>query len=107
MPLGLDPLVNFKFWVVIDGITVAQFRECDGLSISVKVIEHRSPGVSGAAPLLRRGDFAIEIQDGSDAMLLEARAGRVADVGDQSDRLDPDGEALAHFAFQAHGVGER
>ena len=64
MPIGFDPLVNFKFWVVIDGITVAQFRECDGLSISVKVIEHRSPAVAGLGPpVLRKLPGQVSFED--------------------------------------------
>ena len=45
--LGLDPLVNYHFAVMIDGMVIGQFRECEGLSINVKVIEHRSMAPDG------------------------------------------------------------
>jgi phage tail-like protein len=49
--LGIDPLVNYNFFVEIDGITIGQFRECEGLSINVKVIEHRAMTLGGKTKL--------------------------------------------------------
>jgi len=43
MPQGqrADPYKNFKFLVEIEGIAVAGFSECDGLTTEVNVIEYR------------------------------------------------------------------
>ncbi len=43
MPQGqrTDPYKNFKFLVEIDGIAVAGFSECEGLTTEVDVIEYR------------------------------------------------------------------
>jgi phage tail-like protein len=62
MPLGLDPIASYNFFVSIDGITVAQFKECDGLSIQVKVIEHRSQQLKGL-PILRKLPGSVVYED--------------------------------------------
>ncbi len=43
MPQGqrTDPYKNFKFLVEIEGIAVAGFSECEGLTTEVSVIEYR------------------------------------------------------------------
>lgn len=69
MPAGArsDPAAAFNFVVEIDGITVAGFSECSGLSSETDVIEYREgnertlgvrklPGLTRYAPVvLRRG----------------------------------------------------
>jgi phage tail-like protein len=72
MPLGLDPLVSYNFFVVIDGIAVAQFKECDGLSIQVKVIEHRSQQLQGQ-PLMKKLPGSVVFED------ITLRRGKVND----------------------------
>jgi len=42
-----DPLVGYHFYVEIDGITQAQFRECSGLSSESQIIEYKEAGKSG------------------------------------------------------------
>jgi phage tail-like protein len=37
----LDPILSNYFLVEIDGAAIAQFKACDGLSVSVNVVEHR------------------------------------------------------------------
>ena len=44
MPTRNDPYGNFNFLVEIDGLLVASFSECSGLSTSVEVIEYREGG---------------------------------------------------------------
>src|SRR5690349_21303 len=72
MPLGLDPLVSYNFFVMIDGITVAQFKECDGLSIQVKVIEHRAQQLKGQ-PLMKKLPGSIVYED------IVLKRGKVSD----------------------------
>ena len=48
MPIGIDPIASYAFHVEIDSITIAQFKEVDGLSISVGVIEHRRTSCSAS-----------------------------------------------------------
>jgi phage tail-like protein len=37
-----DPFGNFNFLVVIDGVTVAGFSECSGLTTETNVVEYRT-----------------------------------------------------------------
>src|SRR5262245_65286957 len=53
MPIGLDPIASYSFFVNIDGLTIAQFKEVKGLSISVGVIEHRANQLKGQ-PLMKK-----------------------------------------------------
>lgn len=39
-----DPHLGFKFWVEIDGIEIAGFSECAGLSIETEVLEYAEGG---------------------------------------------------------------
>ena len=39
-----DPFAGFNFRVEIDGITVAAFSECRGLSSETEVVEYREGG---------------------------------------------------------------
>jgi phage tail-like protein len=42
-----DPLTSYHFYVEIDGITQAQFRECTGLDSESQIIEYKEAGKSG------------------------------------------------------------
>ena len=44
MAARVDPYKNFNFRVEIEGITIAGFSECTGLSSEVAVIEYREGG---------------------------------------------------------------
>jgi|FLYN01.1.fsa_nt_gi phage tail-like protein len=49
MPTGgrTDPLTSYHFYVEIDGITQAQFRECSGLTSESQIIEYKEAGKNG------------------------------------------------------------
>jgi len=49
MPTGgrTDPLVSFHFYVEIDGITQAQFKECSGLDSTSEVVEYKEANKDG------------------------------------------------------------
>lgn len=42
----VDPLLVAKFWVEIQGVTEAVFRECSGLSVETEVLEYPEGGVN-------------------------------------------------------------
>jgi phage tail-like protein len=42
-----DPMVGFHFYLEIDGITQAQFRECSGLDTESNIIEYKEAGKNG------------------------------------------------------------
>ncbi|GAB4196439.1 MAG: phage tail protein [Roseiflexaceae bacterium] len=42
-----DPLTGYHFYLEIDGITQAQFRECSGLSTESQVIEYKEANKDG------------------------------------------------------------
>jgi len=67
-----DPIASYSFFVNVDGLTIAQFKECDGLSIQVKVIEHRATQLK-AQPILRKLPGSIVFED------IILRRGKVAD----------------------------
>ena len=62
MPIGLDPIATYAFHVDISGITIAQFKEVDGLSISVGVIEHRANKLTGL-PVMKKLPGAVRFED--------------------------------------------
>ena len=72
MPIGLDPIASYSFFINVDGLTIAQFKECDGLSIQVKVIEHRATQLKGQ-PLMRKLPGSVVFED------IILRRGKVAD----------------------------
>jgi phage tail-like protein len=49
MPTGgrTDPLTGYHFYLEIDGITQAQFRECSGLDSESNIIEYKEAGKNG------------------------------------------------------------
>lgn len=51
MAVRVDPYKNFNFVVEIEGLTVAGFSECSGLSTEVGVIEYREGGDSSVRKL--------------------------------------------------------
>lgn len=63
MPARMDPYGNFNFLVEIDGISLASFSECSGLSTSVDVIEYREGGdhtLRKLPGLARVGDITLK-----------------------------------------------
>lgn len=42
-----DPLVSFHFYVEIDGITQAQFKECSGLETKSEIVEYKEANKDG------------------------------------------------------------
>ena len=63
MPTPNDPYGNFNFLVEIDGISLASFSECSGLSTSVDVTEYREGGDPAVRKLLgqmRVGDITLK-----------------------------------------------
>jgi phage tail-like protein len=68
----LDPLVNYSFFVEIGQVTVAQFKECSGLSMVVSVVEHRSNQIGGQ-PLLQKLPGSVHYDD------IHLSRGKVAD----------------------------
>lgn len=63
MPARVDPYGNFNFRVEIDGLSIAGFSECTGLSSRVDVIEYREGGdqTIRKLPGLRRfGDIVLK-----------------------------------------------
>jgi phage tail-like protein len=47
MPAAVDPLASYTFYVEIDGITEASFKECLGLESKTEIIEHRESTKNG------------------------------------------------------------
>ncbi len=54
-PPRTDPLARYRFRVEIDGITIASFKEVEGLNVTVEVIEFREAGDISSAPILLPG----------------------------------------------------
>jgi phage tail-like protein len=67
-----DPIATYAYHVEIDSITVAQFKQVSGLSISVGVIEHRANKLMGQ-PIMKKLPGAVRFED-----IVLAR-GKVAD----------------------------
>ncbi len=42
-----DPLVGYHFYVEIDGITQAMFKECTGLDSQSEIVEYKEAGKNG------------------------------------------------------------
>lgn len=68
----LDPIASYCFFVELKGRTIAQFKECDGLSIKINVIEHRATQVK-AQPVLRKLPGSVKFED------IVLSRGKVAD----------------------------
>jgi phage tail-like protein len=68
-----DPIATYAYHVEIDSITVAQFKQVSGLSISVGVIEHRSNKLMGQ-PILKKLPGAVKFDD------IVLSRGKVADM---------------------------
>ncbi len=68
----LDPIATYAYHVEISGITIAQFKQVTGLSISIGVIEHRSNKLLGQ-PIMKKLPGAVKYDD-----IVLAR-GKVAD----------------------------
>jgi len=67
-----DPIATYAYHVEIDSITVAQFKQVSGLSISVGVIEHRSNKLMGQ-PIMKKLPGSVTFEN-----IVLAR-GKVAD----------------------------
>jgi phage tail-like protein len=57
-----DPLTNYSFAVEIDSLTIAQFKEVNGLGITVGVIENRANKVGGL-PVLQKLPGSVKYED--------------------------------------------
>jgi phage tail-like protein len=64
MPTGSrsDPLVGYHFFVEIDGITQAMFKECSGLESSHEVVEYKEAGKNGVV-IIRKQPGALKWAD--------------------------------------------
>jgi phage tail-like protein len=102
-----DPLGRYNFLVEIDGVPVARFMECTGLSSETEVIRYREggdfrirliPGLTKYSPITLKRGLVI------DRSLWEWRK-RVAD-GDVDRRngsvilLSADGKEIARWTFE-------
>ena len=67
-----DPIATYAYHVEIDSITVAQFKQVSGLSISVGVIEHRANKLMGQ-PIMKKLPGAVKFDD------IVLSRGKVAD----------------------------
>lgn len=72
MPIGIDPIASYAFHVEIDSLTIAQFKEVEGLSISVGVIEHKANKLLGQ-PIMKKLPGSVKFED------LVLRRGKIAD----------------------------
>jgi phage tail-like protein len=57
-----DPLTNYSFAVEIDDVAIAQFKEVNGIGITVKVIENRSNNHQGL-PILQKLPGTVTYED--------------------------------------------
>src|SRR5215469_13542417 len=71
MPV-LDPLASYSFGVEITGVTIAQFKEVNGLGISINVIENRA-NQAGGQPVLQKLPGSVKYDD------IHLSRGKVAD----------------------------
>lgn len=62
MPIGDDPIAAYNYHVDIQGLTLAQFKSAEGLSIEVGVIEHRENKMKGL-PVLRKLPGHVKYSD--------------------------------------------
>ena len=60
-----DPIATYAYHVEIDSITIAQFKQVSGLSISVGVIEHRANKLLGQ-PIMKKLPGAVKFRDAID-----------------------------------------
>ena len=67
-----DPIATYAYHVEIDSITIAQFKQVTGLSISVGVIEHRANKLMGQ-PIMKKLPGAVKFDD------IVLSRGKVAD----------------------------
>jgi phage tail-like protein len=58
----IDPVVSYNFFVDIQGMTVAQFKEVSGLGISISVIEHRA-NQAMAQPVVQKLPGSVHYED--------------------------------------------
>lgn len=71
MPM-VDPLASYSFGVEITGVTIAQFKEVNGLGISIGVIENRA-NQAGGQPVLQKLPGSVKYDD------IHLSRGKVAD----------------------------
>ena len=58
----LDPLASYNFFVEIQGVTVAQFKEVSGIGISIGVVENRSNLAKGQ-PVIQKMPGSVKYDD--------------------------------------------
>ncbi len=62
MPIGEDAVAGYSFKIEIDGVTIAQFKEVEGLSTEIQVIEHRE-NTPGGLPVIKKLPGAVKWSD--------------------------------------------
>lgn len=62
MPIGEDPIAGYAYHVEIKGVTFAQFKTAEGLSIKIGVIEHRENKLKGL-PVLKKLPGHVQYSD--------------------------------------------
>ena len=67
-----DPLTNYSFAVEIDDVAIAQFKEVNGIGITVGVIENRANNHQGL-PILQKLPGTVKYED------IHLSRGKVAD----------------------------
>jgi phage tail-like protein len=60
-----DPIASYAFFVEIDGLTVAQFKEVSGIGITIGVIEHRTNAMASGSvlPVVQKLPGAVHHED--------------------------------------------
>lgn len=74
MSAQYDPYKNFKFRVVIEGVTAGAFKNVEGLDSETEVVEHRS-----GAPGSMKWKIAVGVRDRA-ALDRASRSGRAGAV---------------------------
>jgi phage tail-like protein len=105
----IDPIPNFNFHVVIDGITRAAFQQVSGFDSTIDVIEHREGG-DNLTPrklpgMTRYSNIVLKWGLTDDVQLyewhLEAAKGNVQRKNGSILLLDRDGATKAQWDFFA------
>lgn len=101
-----DPYKNFKFRIEINGLSIAGFKECGGLSSEVGCIEYREGGdflVRKLPGLHKVGDITLKRGVTQSAELQEWHKNIVSGVADRRDGvvilLDDDMTPVVRWKF--------
>jgi len=106
MPARVDPFGNFNFRVEIDGLPVASFAECSGLTSEVDVIEYREggdPTVRKLPGMRKVGDITLKRGVTSSADLQAWLANVLSGAADRRNGsvilLDESGQDVVRWKF--------